>query len=126
MKNKKSILIVEDDEDLVDALELKFEKIGFQVWVATNGAAGLRAARSVKPSVILLDIMLPKIGGLEVLEKIKSDSITKKIPVVLLTNLSEGETISKGLSLGAESYIIKSSRQLKSIVDTVKRAISGA
>jgi DNA-binding response OmpR family regulator len=124
MRTKKSILIVEDDKDLLDVLESKFEKSGFQVWTATNGQAGLSAARSIIPSVIVLDLALPIIGGIKVLEKLREDQRTKNIPVFLLTNLSDSESISRSLELGAESYIIKSDRQLGSIVATVEASLN--
>src|SRR3990167_6580283 len=91
--DQKTILLVEDDQILVRMYTRKFEKEGYKVLSAFDGEAGLTTLQgaSPAPNIILLDVMLPKINGFELLGKIKSDPSTKEIPVILLTNLGGGE-----------------------------------
>lgn len=106
-KNNIPILIVEDDIFLADLYKTKFELEGFEVYVAYDGEKGLELVRKKKPSVVLLDLILPKLSGFVVLENIKKDKNLKDIPVILLTNLSQKSDVEKGLSLGAADYLIK-------------------
>lgn len=104
---KKKILIVEDDNFLVGLYTTKFELEGFEVYTAEDGEKGYKTAKEKKPDIILLDILLPKLDGFEVLKKLKKGADTKSIPVILLTNLSQKNDVQKGLDLGAVDYLIK-------------------
>lgn len=117
------VLIVEDDQFLLSMYSTKFKKDNFQVVVAEDGEKGLKQATQEKPDIILLDIILPKKDGFEVLEKLKEQEETKDIPVLLLTNLSQQDDTKKGLSLGAEDYLIKAHFMPSEVVKKVKKYI---
>ncbi|KKQ90582.1 MAG: OmpR family response regulator [Berkelbacteria bacterium GW2011_GWA1_39_10] len=117
----KTILIIEDDPILLKMYAKKFEKDGFQVSQAVDGQDGLDKLANSEPAAILLDIMLPKVDGFEVLRRIKEDPKTKDIPVVLSTNLGGGEEDrKKGQDLGAADYLIKSDNTPAQIVEKIK------
>src|SRR5881392_4258332 len=103
----KTILIVEDERDVVDLLTLNLRKAGFSVSTATDGGAGLQKARSEKPAFIILDLMLPKMPGLEVCKILKSDPATRQIPIMMLTAKAEEIDRIVGLELGADDYVTK-------------------
>ena len=118
--NKQKIIIIEDDEILSKVLCTELGDAGFEVLPAFDGESGLKLVRSEKPDLVLLDLILPKKHGLEVLEEIKKAPDMRDIPVIILTLLGEDETIKKGLRLGAEDYLVKSSHALAEIVERVK------
>ena len=120
----KILLIVEDDP-LMSRLYQKiftFEK--YSVESAGDGLEGLEKARTVKPMLILLDVMMPKMNGLQVLDKLKADPDTKDIPVVVLTNLASEKDAETALLKGAVKYIVKSEHEPKEIVAMVKEIIA--
>lgn len=119
-KSKIKILIVEDEEFLLDLFHIKFEQAGFEVLKAENGEAGLSLAKMELPDLILLDILMPQVDGYDMLRKIKTDGETKKIPVIIFSNLSQKEEIEKGLKLGAKDFIIKTSVTPAEMVAKVK------
>jgi DNA-binding response OmpR family regulator len=120
----KKILIIEDDPFLSEMYAAKFSQSGFQTEVVADGKKGIEKIRTDKPDLILLDIVLPKMDGFEILKKIKEDSVLKKIPVVLLTNLGQKNEVEKGLSLGADEYIIKAHFTPTAVVAKVKEILS--
>src|SRR3954470_18791647 len=102
------ILIVEDEEDVVDMLTLNLRKAGgFTVATAADGAEGLRKAREELPALVILDLMLPKMPGLEVAKILKSDHATKHIPIIMLTAKAEEIDRIVGLEFGADDYVTK-------------------
>src|SRR5262249_1657577 len=104
----KRILVVEDEKDVVDLLTLNLRKAGgFAVSTASDGAAGLNKARSDKPDFIILDLMLPKMAGLEVCKLLKSDAATRHIPILMLTARAEEVDRIIGLEFGADDYVTK-------------------
>ena len=106
---KKTIMIVEDDSFVMDIYETIVVKEGFNVIKAVNGVEAMEKLNNGSfPDLILLDIIMPYMSGLEVLKKIKESEKLNKIPVVLLTNLSQKEEIQEGFDLGAKDYLIKS------------------
>lgn len=107
MTNDLSIVIVEDDAFLRRLYELKFTEAKFVVKTAADGEAGLELIKQVNPTVVLLDIELPKMDGFSVLKALKSDASMANIPVLMLTNSSTQEAIDKSRELGAVDYIIK-------------------
>lgn len=109
--DKKTIMIIEDDSFVMDIYQTKLELEGFNTISARDGMEALKKMDSpefVCPDLILLDILMPYVNGLEVLKVIKEKESLKKIPIILLTNLSQKEDIEQGLGLGAEDYLIKS------------------
>lgn len=102
------ILVIDDDFQLRRLYEGKLKLEGFEVETALDGLKGLEKAESFQPHLILLDILMPGMDGFQVMEELKNDPQTKKIPVVFLTNLSRDEgDIKKGLELGAIAYLVK-------------------
>ena len=101
------ILIIEDEPDVVDMLTLNLRKAEFAVSSAEDGARGLRLARDEAPALIILDLMLPKMPGLEVCKVLKSDAATKHIPIIMLTAKAEEIDRIVGLEFGADDYVTK-------------------
>lgn len=122
-KNNQQILLVEDDTFLSNIYKTKFEMEGYEVITATDGESGLAIAKSKKPSLILLDILLPKMDGFSVLKELKADDSVKEIPVILLTNLGQKDDVSKGLELGASDYLIKAHFKPSETVEKVRKLI---
>lgn len=124
--SKKKILIIEDDFFVRDLYDRELTRDGFKISTAEDGAEGLLKAVEEKPDLILLDIMLPKMSGLDVLKKVKEKEGVKEIPVVLLTNLGQDNVIREGFSLGAVGYLIKAAYTPSQIIDEVKKFLKEA
>ena len=120
---KIKVLFVEDDMDLAFLYSNEFEKEAFMVINAYNGEDGLSMAKEEKPDIILLDIMLPGINGLDVLKELKSSPSTLNIPVILLTALSDDSSIKEGFLRQADSYLIKSFQNPRLVVEEVKNVL---
>ena len=123
-----NILIIEDDEDIQELLRYNLVKQGYQVAVAATGELGLREAEKSCPDLILLDLMLPGMDGLDVCRRLKMDEKTRPIPVVMVTAKGEETDIVTGLELGADDYVVKpfSPRVLISRMRAVLRRSEGA
>lgn len=119
------VLIVEDDVFMARMYLKIFSHENYEVTVASNGEDGLMKARENKPDVILLDIMMPKMNGFQVLETIKSDSKLANTPVIMLTNLAGDQDIEEARKIGAADYIVKSNYSPSQILDIVKKVIEG-
>jgi two-component system alkaline phosphatase synthesis response regulator PhoP len=104
---KESILVVEDEEDILELIRYNLTKEGYQVTCSGTGEDGLKAARAKHPDLVLLDLMLPGVDGLEICKALKADGGTQDIPVVILTAKGEESDIVTGLELGADDYIVK-------------------
>jgi two-component system phosphate regulon response regulator PhoB len=104
---KETILVVEDEEDIRELLKYNLEKEGYQVFGAATGEEGLRAVRDRRPDLLLLDLMLPGIDGLEVCRRIRGEAQTRHLPIIMLTAKGEEADIVTGLELGADDYITK-------------------
>ncbi len=124
MKNAR-ILLIEDDKFLRRACEAGLKKRGFTVLTAADGEEGLRQARSERPDLILLDMLMPRLSGTEALEQLKKDELTRHIPVVVLSNSSLESDRQKARELGAIGYLIKSSLSLRELGDKVTDLIEG-
>lgn len=120
----QKILLVEDDPFLLDMYSTKFRDVGFNIVVAQDGELGLIKAREESPDLILLDVVLPKKDGFEVLKTLKSESQTAAIPVVLLTNLGLDSDVKRGLELGAQAYIVKAHFTPTEVVAKVKEILN--
>lgn len=104
---REKILVVEDEEDILELIKYNLIKDGYQVSTAMTGEAGLELARRLVPDMILLDIMLPGMDGLEVCKLLKNDPATSKVPIIMLTAKGEESDIVTGLELGADDYMPK-------------------
>ena len=120
----QKIVLIEDDEILSKVLSVELTDAGFKVTQSFDGEAGLSLVRSDKPDLVLLDLILPKKHGFVVLEELKKSPDTKAIPVIILTLLGEDEDIKKGLRLGANDYLVKSSHAVAEIVEKIKTFLS--
>jgi DNA-binding response OmpR family regulator len=107
MATTPSIVLVEDDEFLAELYATKLKMEHYDITLATDGEKGWKAIKEKKPDLVLLDIILPKMDGFEILGKMKADPELKAIPVILLTNLSQRDEVKRGLYLCANDYLIK-------------------
>jgi len=123
-KDKIKILLVEDDSFLLGMYATKFEMENFKVITAEDGEKAVRLALKELPDIILLDIILPKQDGFAVLRQLKADRSTAKVPVILLTNLSQKDEIEQGLRLGAEDYLIKAYFMPSEVVEKIKKVLN--
>jgi len=123
---KKKILIIEDDFFVRDLYDRELTREGFEIETAVDGPEGLLKAVEGEYDLILLDIMLPKMGGLDVLKTLKEKEDVKDIPVVLLTNLGQDSIIREGFSLGAVGYLIKAAYTPSQIIEEVKKFLREA
>jgi DNA-binding response OmpR family regulator len=101
------ILLIEDDKFLRELMSRKLINMNYDVAVAMDGEEGLQKIKEEKPDLVLLDLILPGMNGFEVLEKAKNDPETVTIPVIILSNLGQGEDIERGLKLGAKDFLVK-------------------
>jgi two-component system phosphate regulon response regulator PhoB len=104
---KEKILIIEDEEDILELVKYNLTKEGYHVTGAESGESGLKAARSGNPDIIILDLMLPGIDGLEVCKILKNDPKTGHVPIIMLTAKGEESDVVTGLEVGADDYIVK-------------------
>lgn len=120
------ILLVDDDALLVRMYQKKLENDGYEVVTANDGDVALTKVTEFKPDLILLDIMMPKINGFQVLTKLKENKETNSIPVILLTNVSSSEEdTNRGFELGAVAYLVKASNNPKAVILKVKEILGG-
>jgi len=119
----KKILFIEDESTLQEAVGEFLRQKGFFVLKAMDGETGLRLAKSERPDLILLDLVLPKKEGFEVLEELKGDEGTKNIPVIILTNLEGLKDLDKAMSFGATTYLVKTQYKLEEIFEKIKKII---
>lgn len=118
------ITIVEDEEILLRVLKEKFENAKFDVSTAADGEQAMIVIREAQPDIILLDLILPKKNGFEVLQEIKSDPKLKSIPVIALSNLGQDEDIKKVLQIGAEDFIVKTQHPIDEVIEKVKTLLN--
>ena len=120
----KKILFVEDESALQKTFGDVLKQEGYHMVSALNGELGLQLAKTEKPDLILLDLILPKLHGFEVLKSLKADPETKDIPIIVLTNLEAMGDVEKALELGATTYLVKANYTLDEVVSKIKKAIA--
>ncbi|MDP3935217.1 MAG: response regulator [Candidatus Giovannonibacteria bacterium] len=120
MNPNTKVLIVDDDAFLLDMYSIKFKESGFLVEIAKNGEEALEKAKSSNPDVILLDIVMPKMDGFDVLREIKKENIAPNAAIFILTNLGQKEDVDRGLKLGANDYIVKAHFTPSEVVNKVR------
>lgn len=116
----KTILIVEDDQFLTKAYQIKFKAEGFEVLSATDGQQALNYLSQDPAAIVLLDLMLPQVSGFDVLSAIKSNEKWKHVPVIIMSNLGQQTDIDRGKQLGAVDYIVKANVKINEVVQKVK------
>ncbi len=119
----KRILIIEDDPFLVDIYITKLKDIGFFVDVASDGKEGLRKLKEKDFDLLMLDIVLPRVDGWQVLKQISENEKLRKLKVIVLSNLGQKEEVEKGLNLGAVKYLIKAHYTPQEVVDEIKKVL---
>lgn len=122
--SKKKVLVVEDDQFLVKAYEIKLKKEGIEVWVARDGNEAISFLEREKPNIVLLDLMLPGINGFDVLLAIRKNEKWKDVPVIILSNLGQDQDMQRGKELGASEYLVKANTKISDIVEKVKKYLS--
>ena len=118
---KPTVLIVEDDEVLLRALYLLFHSGQYTIASATDGESALKMTERLKPDLVLLDLLLPKLNGFDYLKDVKSNPVLKSIPVIVLSNLGDKDSLEKAKSLGAADYFVKSNTDLATLAEKVKK-----
>lgn len=121
---KGKILVVEDAQLFRAMYEDKLKMEGYEVWTAADGLEGLKLAREVIPDLILLDLVMPRMGGLEVLKRLKSDPRTKDIPVVVLSNLEDAEGVKEAIEQGAEDFLRKTTSSPAEVTAKIKKLVT--
>jgi len=119
----KKILLIEDEEILIDLLCRKLTAEGYDFSVARDGQEGLKLMRKVKPDLVLLDIVMPKMSGLEVLAETKKDKELKKIPVIVISNSGQPVEIDQAQKLGARDWLIKTEFDPQEVIEKIKKQI---
>ena len=119
----KKILVIEDEATLQKALNEVLSEEGYNVVSSLDGLRGLELAKEEIPDLILLDIILPKMDGFEVLKRIKEDNKISQIPVIILTNLSDLNDIQKALDLGATTYLVKADFHIEDVLKKIKKVL---
>lgn len=120
---KKTILIIEDDRAMIRVLADRFLLEGFRVLEAENGEIGLELSQKEKPDLIILDIILPRMDGITMLKKLRANNWGKDIPVIVLTNLSDTETIIKVFKQGIYDFLVKTDWKIEDIVKKTKERL---
>ncbi len=122
-RGKITLLVVEDDKFLRDLLVGKLTREGYKIVEAHDGREGISEAKKSQPHLILLDLIMPGIDGFGVLEAVKKDPDTTKIPVVILSNLGSQEDIDRAMALGAKEFLVKAQHTPQEIVNTIKKVL---
>lgn len=120
------ILFIEDEPALQKALGDFLQRHGYEVRAALNGADGLAEARRDRPDLILLDLILPRLSGIEVLTQLRGEPNLEAVPVIVLTNVESSEAVEQAVGLGAKAYLVKTSYRLEEVLEKVKAALNGS
>ena len=122
----KKILIIDDDKTFQKTMRDTLEPLGYKVTEAYDGEEGMKKAEKEKPELILLDIVMPKLGGMEFLKILNKDKNSSQIPILITSNFSGTSMIEEGMKLGIRGYIVKSEESLKTIVNNIELIIGKA
>lgn len=119
----KKILLIEDEEILIKLLEKKLLVEGYDVALAYNGEEGLKMMREARPDLILLDIVMPKKGGFDVMEEMQKDKELKKIPIIIISNSGQPFELDRAKKLGAKDWLVKTEFDPQEVIKKVKKQI---
>ena len=117
------ILVAEDDQFILKAMTTKLTKEGFEVKIAVDGVQLMEILKSYIPNLIILDLLMPKKDGFEVLKEVKADQKLKKIPIIIASNLGQQNDIQQVIDLGATDYLVKSELTLENLVQKIKNIL---
>lgn len=121
--NKTKVALIEDEEVLLDVLENKLKKEGYEVFSARDGQAGLELVRAIRPDLILLDVVMPKMDGFEVLAHLQEDKNLADIPIIIISNSGQPVEIERALSMGVKDYLIKAEFDPQEVLDKIKKQL---
>jgi CheY-like chemotaxis protein len=119
----KKILLIEDEEILLNLLQKKLTGAGYEISIAKDGQEGLNLIKEIKPDLILLDIIMPKMGGFEVMEEMQKDEELKKIPVIIISNSGQPVELDRAQKLRAKDWLIKTEFDPQEVIDKVVKQI---
>ena len=119
----KKVLIIEDEDLIMDLLKKKLIQEGYEVLTAYNGEQGMEKLKSVKPDIVLLDIVMPKKSGYEVMEEMSKDPELNKIPIIVISNSGQPVELDRAKNLGAQDWLVKTEFDPKEVVEKVRRLI---
>ena len=119
----KKILLIEDEELMIELLEKKLSREGYQVFIAKDGVEGLEKAKKEAPDIILTDVVMPRMGGFEVMEELGKDETLKKIPVIVISNSGQPVELDRAKRLGAKDWLVKTEFDPQEVVDKVIKQI---
>jgi|SRR5678815_2024314 DNA-binding response OmpR family regulator len=122
----RRILVAEDDRFLRKAAEMALKRQGYTVLTAADGEEALRAAQSELPDLILLDLIMPKVNGFDVLQALKKEAPTAKIPVIVMSNLGQDRDVQQAMDAGAAAYFIKTDLSLQALVQRVEETLTSS
>ena len=122
----RRILVAEDDRFLRRAAEMALKRQGYTVLTAADGEEALRAAQSELPDLILLDLIMPKVNGFDVLQALKKEAPTAKIPVIVMSNLGQDRDVQQAMGAGAAAYFIKTDLSLQALVQRVEETLTSS
>jgi CheY-like chemotaxis protein len=117
------ILLVEDEEIIIELLQRKLNQEGYEVLIARSGEEGLKLIKETRPNLVLLDIILPKMNGLEVLEEINKNLSLKRIPVIIISNSGQPVELNKALKLGVKDWLIKTELEPEVLLEKIIKQI---
>ena len=123
MPGAPTVLVIDDDPVILKLLEVNFQMEGFEVVTAGDGEEGFEVARATSPAVIVSDIMMPKVDGLELVKRLKADAGTAGIPIILLSAKAQASDVRKGVEIGADDYVTKPFEPLE-LVERVNKLLS--
>lgn len=123
-ESAKRILLAEDDRFLRRAAEARLRQHGFEVLIAHDGEEALQVARAERPDLVLLDVVMPRLQGFEVLKALKRDAVTARIPVIVLSNLGQNSDVEQAIALGAEAYLVKAHLSLQDLVQKIDATLA--
>jgi len=121
----KKILLIEDEQVIIEILVKKLRQEGYDVVVAMNGNQGLEEMKKKAPDVILLDMVMPEKGGMEVLEEMHEDKNLKKIPVIIISNSGQPVELDRAMALGVSDWLVKTEFDPEEIIEKVKKQVGG-
>ena len=121
--NNTKILIVDDDPFILDMYVIKFKEQGFEIETATDGKMALEKIQTHNPDILLLDVVMPKMDGFDVIKKIQENRIPRTFKILFLTNFGQKEDVERGMQLGADGYIIKAHFTPSEVVEKVKEVL---
>ncbi|HET7338612.1 MAG TPA: response regulator [Candidatus Dormibacteraeota bacterium] len=124
--NSATVLIVDDEAMVRDLYRVALEHAGYQVVEAPDGQAGLEVAATAKPAMILLDVRMPRLNGIEMLRKLKESDATREVPVVVLSNFDEPSVVRESLELGAHGYLVKVGTDPRELANVVEKVLAGS